>query len=305
MLIQFVVILLYPSGNIMKKIRRNISLIFILVSVYLVVQLGASAFGETIAEKYKKQGNAYYKARKYNQAIVAYTNALTENMDYAEVFYNRGLVFFDLKQFYKAIVDFDMAIMLNPKDRAAYYSRGLAYSRVGKNDLALIDVKKADKMGDPDAKKLLKSGILTKSIDHLHRKNKEIETLIGSDAAGYDRKVQIISRNNDFGGHTILTVHSKGDPLFDGKDGIFKTIEYLDFNDKKKKTEYLHTSKFNEDNGRNKTIDWYSESGDLEKKEFFYTGKMLNIKGVHYYNKDGQITKKTMFDKHGKEIVRK
>lgn len=289
----------------MKKIRKNVSLIFVFVSVYLVVQSGASAFGETLAEKYKKQGNAYYKAKMYNQAIVEYTNALIENMDYAEVYYNRGIVFFDLNQFYKAIVDFDMAIMLNPKDRSAYYSRGLSYSKVGKMDLALNDVKKADKMGDPDAKKLLKSGMMTKKIDKLHRRNNEIETLIGSDAAKYNRKVQILTRNNDFGGHTIITVHSKGDPVFDGKDGVFKTIEYLDFNNKKKKIALLHTSRFNEDNGRNKTITWYDSKGDIEKKEYFYTGKMLNIKGVHYYNQYGQIKKKSMYDKHGREIARK
>ncbi len=108
-----------------------------------------------------------------------------------------------------------------------------------------------------------------------------------------------------YGGHTILTVHSKGDPFFDGKNGIFKTIEYLDSNNKRKKKILLHTARFNEENGRNKTVILYNEIDGIERKEFFYTGKMLNIKGIHFYNKDGQITKKAMFDKHGKEMVRK
>lgn len=270
-----------------------------------VIDKTVSLYAETLAEKYKNQGNEYYKARKYNAAIMAYTNALMENMDYAEVYYNRGIVFFDLKQFYKAIVDFDMAIMLNPNDRAAFYNRGLAYSKVGKIDLALADVKKADKMGEPDAGRLLKSGLLTKQLDAMHRKNKDIDKLIGADSAKFNRRIEIVSRNNEYGGHTILTIHSKGDPVFDGKDGVFKTIEYLDGDNKKKKTELLHTARFNEDNDRNKTIIWYNVNADIERKEFFYTGKMLNIKGVHFYNELGQVIKKAMFDKHGKEILRK
>lgn len=287
------------------KISKNIPLILLVVSVFFISPFQFSVYAETPAEKYKNKGNAYYKVRQYDNAIREYTNALMEDIDYAEAYYNRGLVFFDKKQFYKAIVDFDMAIMLNPGDKAAYYSRGLSYSKVGKIDLALVDIKKADKLGDPDARRLLKSGLLTKRFDNLRKKNKKIESLLGNDGTQYNRITKITSRNNDYGGHTILTIHSKGDPVFDGKDGIFKTIEYLDSDNKRKKTELMHTAQFNEDNGRNRTTTWYDEKSRIEKREFFYTGKMLNIKGVHFYNEDGLIIKKALFDKYGKEIVRK
>lgn len=287
------------------KLKKNIPVLLVFVALFLAFPLKLTAVAETQAEKYKKKGNDYYKEKQYGHAIREYTNALMENMDYAEAFYNRGLVFYDLGQYYKAIVDFDMAIMLNPNDKLAYYSRGLSYSKVGKMDLALADIKKADKLGDSDAKKLLKSGMLTKRLDRLQQKNKKIESLIGNYGADFNRKTKITSRNNDFGGHTILTIHSKGDPVFDGKDGVFKTIEFFDSNNKLKKKEYLHTARFNEDNGRNKTVVWYDQYLNIEKKEFYYTGKMLNLKGVHFYDADGKIIKKAMFDKHGKEVVRK
>ena len=285
--------------------RNSITLIIVTVSTLFCLSISGTLYAETVAEKYKNQGNAYYKQKKYRKAIVAYTNAVMEDMDYAEAYYNRGLVFFDQGFFYKAIVDFDMALMLNPQDKLSYYSRGLAYSKVGKIALALNDIKKADKLGDYDARKLLQSGILTRRNEQRIKKDKAIEKLIGETATDYSRKVEITDRNNEYGGNTILTIHSKGDPYYDGKDGIFKDIEYFDSKDRKRRTELMHTAVFNKENGRNKTTIWYNESMQIEKKEYFYTGKMLNLKGVHFYNADGRIEKKVMFDKHGNEIVRR
>ena len=285
--------------------KNSIPLIIVTVFILFSLSNPGGLNAEPLAEKYKKQGNHYYKQKKLKKAIVAYTNALMEDMDYAEAYYNRGLVFFDQGFFYKAIVDFDMAIMLNPNDGAAFYNRGLAYAKVGKTSLALNDIKKADKMGDYDAKKLLESGILTRRNEQRIQKDKAIEKLIGDGATDYNRKVEITDRNNEYGGNTIVTKRAKGDPYYDGKDGIFKDIEYYDSKDIKRRTELLHTAEFNRDNGRNKTTIWYSKSAKIEKKEFFYTGKMLNIRGVHYYGADGRVEKKVMFDKHGKEIVRR
>lgn len=285
--------------------HKNITLILIIVAMLFFFFPPVLLLAESNAEKYKNKGNLYYKGKKYDQAIREYTHALIEDMDYSEAYYNRGLVYYDKNLFYKSIVDFDMAIMLNPNDKAAYYGRGLAYSRVGKTGLALADIKKADKLGDPDARKLLKSGLLTRRIEINQKKNKKIESLLGNDANDYNRKTKINSRNNEFGGNTVLTIHSKGDPFYDGKDGIFKTIKFFNSKNILKKKELLHTAVFNNNNGRNRTIIWYDEALKIQKKEFRYTGKMLNIKGIHYYDQDGKIIKKALYDKHGKEIVRK
>lgn len=285
--------------------RFSIPFSMMIVVTILLICSGDRCCAETLAEKYKNEGNKWFGQKNYKKAVIAYTNAIMENLDYAEAYYNRGQVFYDQGFFYKAIVDFDMAIRLKPDDSAAIYSRGLAYSKVGKISLALADIKKADKLGDYDAKKLLQSGILTRQQERRIMKDKTIEKLFGENASDYKRKISIIDRNNEFGGNTVVTVHSKGDPLFDGSQGIYKKSELFDSKERKRRDEIIHTGAFNKQNQRNRTHIWYREDGTIEKREFFYTGKMLNIKGVHFYDTAGKIERKAMFDKYGKEMERR
>lgn len=287
------------------KISIPIRIARISVSVFILflMMLTSSYADNDLAVIFKDRGNEYYKAKEYSLAIREYTKALMENPDYPEAFFNRGLANFDLHLYYKAIVDFDMAILLNPNDSDYYFSRGLAYNKVNKPSLALADIKKASSMGDSDATALLNSGLLSKRIDAARQKNLKIESFLRDKGTSFNRKTNVLSRNNEFGGDTVETTYSKGDPLYDGKEGLFKKIEYFDSENRLKKAELLHTGLFNTNNGRNKTILWYNNSSIVIKKIYFYTGKMLNIQSIHEYDDLGNLTSKGLFDAHGKPVT--
>lgn len=275
---------------------------FVVVLFFACFVVPSSVFGSNLAEIYKNRGNAYYQKKQYSPAVNEFTKAIEINHDYLEAYYNRGLAYYDLNLYYKAIVDFDMVLMLNPDVREAYFSRGLAYSKVNKLKLALSDVKKAADMGDADAQAMLASGELTDRVEKEKRRQANMRTLLDDKQREYNRVVAVISINNVFGGNTVSTTHSKGDPLYDGKDGVFKSIDYFNPNDVLVKTEVLHTASFNSVNGRNKTVLWYKPDSTLLKKEFYYTGRMLSYKGVFYFDEKGNSTKKVLLDKFGKEV---
>lgn len=280
----------------------NLTRFFIVVFLFAFLVFPATVSASNLAEIYKNRGNAYYQKKQYTQAVNEFTKAIEVNHDYLEAYYNRGIAYYDLNLYYKAIVDFDMVLMLNPDVREAYFSRGLAYSKVNKLKLALVDVKKAADMGDSDARQMLLSGELTERVEKEKRRQANMKTLLDDKQREYNRVVTVVSINNEFGGNTVSTTHSKGDPLYDGKDGVFKSIDYFSPNDVLLKTEVLHTAPFNSVNGRNKTVLWYNPDSTLKKKEFYYTGRMLSYKGVFYFDGKGIPTKKVLLDKFGKEV---
>lgn len=283
-------------------IFNNLTRFSVVVFLFACLTVPEAVFGSNLAEIYKHRGNAYYQKKQYPQAVNEFTKAIEVDHDYLEAYYNRGLAYYDLNLYYKAIVDFDMVLMLNSDVREAYFSRGLAYSKVNKLKLALVDVKKAADMGDEDARKMLASGELTEKVEKEKRRQTNMKTLLDDKQREYNRVVSVVSINNEFGGNTVSTTHSKGDPLYDGKDGVFKSIDYFSPNDMLVKTEVLHTASFNYVNGRSKTIFWYNPDSTLMKKEFYYTGRMLTYKGVFYFDKKGYPTKKVLLDKFGKEV---
>ncbi|MBU1170317.1 MAG: tetratricopeptide repeat protein [Proteobacteria bacterium] len=276
----------------------------IVLSVFILVTWGltSSACGSELAEKYKNTGNRYYSQGKYAQAITEFTKAIDEDPDFMPAYYNRGLAFYDLNLYYKAIVDFDMVIMMHPEDKDSYLIRGLCYSKVNKLKLALLDITKAADLGDMDAIKLLKSGEISQQIEASRSKQKKINAIIDENQKQYNRVVEVANVANEFGGNTLVTTYSKGDPFYDGNEGIFRRLDYYDAAEQLKKTELFHTAVFISDNDTNKTTIWYNDNSTISKKSFTYTGKMLNFTGVHYYDELGNLKKKALLDKHGKEI---
>ena len=272
------------------------------VSLFAGIITLSPAYGAERAETYKDKGNALYLKKQYAQAITEFTKAIQINPDFLEAYYNRGLAHYDMHLYYKAIVDFDMVLMLKPNEKEAYFNRGLAYSKVNKLKLALSDIQKAADLGDGDAKKIIASGEITDRIEKESRRQVTMNALLDEKQKEYNREVAVTTIDNTFGGNTVSTTHAKGDPLFDGKEGIFKSVDHFSASDVLIKTEIYHTGAFTSLNGRNKTVLWYNPDSTLLKKEFYYTGKMLTYRGVHYYDKNGQPTKKILLNKFGKEV---
>jgi tetratricopeptide (TPR) repeat protein len=77
---------------------------------------------------YFNEGEQFFAAGKYEEAIVNYNKAIELDPQYAVAYYNRGNAYHKLGQDVEAIVNYNKAIELNPKDAAAYYNRGVAYA---------------------------------------------------------------------------------------------------------------------------------------------------------------------------------
>jgi tetratricopeptide (TPR) repeat protein len=281
------------------------TILTVFIPVMLVVILGSvspSQASTEAAEKHKALGNLYYTKHLYTKAIQEFTHAIQEDPDFMAAYFNRGLTYYDLQLYYKAIVDFDMVIMLNPDDDEAYLNRGLCYSKVDKLKLALTDITKSSKLGNHDAKRILERGEISKRIEKSRQKQRIIKDIMDENPDTSKRTVKVLNANNEFGGNTIMSTYAKDSPSYTGSEGIFRQIDYYDINDRLKKTELFHTAAYISAKDTNKTTIWYDDKTRITKKEFVYTGKLLNHTGVQYFDERGNMTKQALVDKHGKEV---
>ncbi len=108
------------------------------------------------AEAYYNRGTAYNKLGNYRQAIEDLNRAINLKPDYPEAYVNRGFACKGLGNYQQAIEDYGSAIQIKPDYTFAYLNRSAAYVKLGNNDRAVNDLKMAAKLGDENAKKLLK-----------------------------------------------------------------------------------------------------------------------------------------------------
>ncbi len=94
-------------------------------------------------EQCLEEGNTHYTARRYTEAIVAYTQATELDAQYADAYYGRGLAYRNLKEYPKAIADLDRALQLNPQFAMAYNNRGNAYYYLKEYPKAIADFDRA------------------------------------------------------------------------------------------------------------------------------------------------------------------
>jgi tetratricopeptide (TPR) repeat protein len=254
------------------------------------------------AENYKKRGDVFYEQKQYDKAIDEFTKAIKIDPDYLAAYYNRGLANLDMNLYYKAIVDFDMVIMMKPDDKDSYFNRGLAYSRVNKLKLAMGDLKKAAELGDQDAKAMIESGDITSQIERSRSRQMRISAILEGSNKDYNRVVTVVNTDNEFNGNTICTTHSKGDPLFDGREGIVKSMDYYNASDVLIKSEQFHTAAYNALYNKTKTIIWYNPDSTIMKKESILTGSRLTCKKVQYFDEKGNPLRIVLLDRFGKEI---
>ncbi len=76
-----------------------------------------------------------------------------------------------------------IAIQLNPNDDLAYFERGKYYMKIGKNKLAILDFRKARKLGNTDAERYLENidpsygdkDVVEKVIEELKNEDEELK----------------------------------------------------------------------------------------------------------------------------------
>ncbi|KAG5342113.1 TOM70 protein, partial [Acromyrmex charruanus] len=97
------------------------------------------------AQKYKNEGNVYFKMKKYNEAITEYTKAIDicpkENKDELAIFYqNRAAAYEQLKKYSFVKADCTKALELNPKYIKALLRRARVLEQTGDLEAALKDM---------------------------------------------------------------------------------------------------------------------------------------------------------------------
>ncbi|KYQ47967.1 Mitochondrial import receptor subunit TOM70, partial [Trachymyrmex zeteki] len=97
------------------------------------------------AQKYKNEGNIYFKTEKYNEAIAQYTKAIDicpkENKDELATFYqNRAAAYEQLKKYGSVKADCTKALELNPKYIKALLRRARVLEQTGDLEAALKDM---------------------------------------------------------------------------------------------------------------------------------------------------------------------
>lgn len=84
------------------------------------------------AQKIYNRGLSLHQNGDYDEAIVAYTEAIRMKPNFANAYNNRGNAWLEKGEYEKSIYDYTVALRLNPQDAAASYNRDQAL-----NELAL------------------------------------------------------------------------------------------------------------------------------------------------------------------------
>jgi tetratricopeptide (TPR) repeat protein len=107
---------------------------------------------EPSPEMINKTGIAFFAGGDFDQAITAFTLALTLKPDYAEAYYNRGLVYYEIKAADRALANFNEALRLDRNYAAAYFNRGLVYADRSDYGRALADYSETIRLNPAHAK---------------------------------------------------------------------------------------------------------------------------------------------------------
>jgi tetratricopeptide (TPR) repeat protein len=84
------------------------------------------------------RGLAFYKKKRYGDAIVDFTAVIDHMPSWPSGFVHRGEAHLAMREFDRAIADFSESIHLSPSLGPLYHNRALAYE--AKGDLALANV---------------------------------------------------------------------------------------------------------------------------------------------------------------------
>ena len=109
-------------------------------------------------------GNILQKANRLDEAIKAYTDAISYSKKNGEDFplvwayhFNRGNCYLKLNHYAKAIPDYDYALRLSPDNPSVLTNRGFCLYKTSKRIEACADWKKALDLGNTQTSKYLES----------------------------------------------------------------------------------------------------------------------------------------------------
>ncbi len=107
-----------------------------------------SAFQKT-REQWLADGNAYFDAKQFEEALRAYEQAILLDPNYAFAYVGKGLAFRNLMRFEEALLAYERAIQLDPTDAVAYNNKSKVLSILKRYKEALLASEQAIQL-NPD-----------------------------------------------------------------------------------------------------------------------------------------------------------
>ena len=114
------------------------------------------------AEAYNNMGTALQNQGKLEEAIEAYNKALTIKPDYAEAYNNMGTALQNQGKLEEAIEAYNKALTLKPDNAEAFYNMGIALKELGKLEEAIEAYNKALELKPDNAGAFYNMGIALK-----------------------------------------------------------------------------------------------------------------------------------------------
>merc|ERR1712154_617329 len=128
---------------------------------------------QELALKFKSEGNANFKAKKYNLAIKNYTKAIESTPENGVLYSNRAIAKLKNKDFKGAELDCNKCIELDSSQIKAWFRRGLARKALKKYNKSLQDFQTVLNL-DPNNKAAKKEKIEMKNkLQSMLKKSKQ------------------------------------------------------------------------------------------------------------------------------------
>lgn len=109
------------------------------------------------ANYYLKRGFSRIQLQDYQGAIEDYSKVIESHPNNKYAYLSRGAAYNKIKDFKNGLEDFNKVLQIDPKDQEAYNNRGWSKKGLGDDSGACEDWNKSKKMGNDEAKIILKN----------------------------------------------------------------------------------------------------------------------------------------------------
>ena len=103
-----------------------------------------------IARRWLDEGNTFFLLKKYDEALVAYEQAIQLDPSQASAYFNKGVALTNLERYDEALAAFEKAIRFNHNFAPAYFNKGYVLNNLGETGEAKQAYKKARQLGYTD-----------------------------------------------------------------------------------------------------------------------------------------------------------
>ena len=179
----------------------------------------------------KARGNQLYQAKRYSDAVEAYSEALAlckDKDDKAILLKNRAAAHLKLKSFKEALVDCDAALVISPRDIKCLYRRSQALEGAGqlseafKTIKTLLALDPSNKEASASASRLVET--IRQQADVQQSTSEKVKDMFATLASGTDESLKVRAAKN----FAILSRESAGCRELLADNGLVKLVRLID-----------------------------------------------------------------------------